>query len=49
MRVLVALYNSDLDFKARHKLDKAVNMAHKENSVAGKVVIYAPCSFLVVR
>ncbi len=46
MKVLVALYNSDPSFKA---LDKAVNMAQKENSVAGKVVTYAPCSVLVVR
>ena len=43
------LDNFDPDFKARHKLDKTVNMAQKENSVAGKVVTYAPCSVLVVR
>ena len=49
MKILVALYNSDPSFMAIHKLDKAANMAQKENSVAGKVVTYAPCSVLVVR
>jgi hypothetical protein len=49
MKVLVALYNSDSSFMARHELDKAVNMAQEENSVAGKFVTYAPCSVLTVR
>jgi hypothetical protein len=29
MKVLDALYNSDPSFMARHKLDKAVNMAQE--------------------